>query len=65
VSVDTSYVFSLDEMGIAAGLIADGRLDVKGLHDATVTLDDLGETIDALATRRMTAVKVLVDPTAG
>jgi Fe-S oxidoreductase len=29
VSVDTSYVFTLEEMGIAAGLIADGRLDVS------------------------------------
>jgi (R,R)-butanediol dehydrogenase/meso-butanediol dehydrogenase/diacetyl reductase len=65
VSVDTSYVFTLEEMGIAAGLIADGRLDVKSLHDGTVALDELGATIDALATRSLAAIKVLVDPTAG
>lgn len=65
VSVDTSMVFTLEEMGIVAGLIADGRLRVAELHDATVTLDDLGATIDDLANRRLSAVKVLVDPTAG
>jgi threonine dehydrogenase-like Zn-dependent dehydrogenase len=65
VSVDTSMVFTLEEMGIVAGLIADGRLQVAELHDATVTLDDLGRTIDDLANRRLSAVKVLVDPTAG
>lgn len=65
VSLDTSLVFTLEEMGIAAGLIADGRLRVTELHDGTITLDQLGQTIDDLANRRSTAVKVLVDPTAG
>ena len=65
VSLDTSLVFTLEEMGIAAGLIADGRLKVAELHDGTITLDQLGQTIDDLATRRSAAVKVLVDPTAG
>ena len=63
--LDTSFVFTLEEMGIAAGLIADGRLKVAELDDGTITLDQLGQTIDDLATRRSTAVKVLVDPTAG
>jgi (R,R)-butanediol dehydrogenase/meso-butanediol dehydrogenase/diacetyl reductase len=65
VSLDTSLVFTLEEMGIAAGLIADGRLQVTELHDGTITLDELGQTIDDLANRRSAAVKVLVDPTAG
>ncbi|MFN0090511.1 MAG: zinc-binding dehydrogenase [Acidimicrobiales bacterium] len=65
VSIDTSMVFTLEEMGIAAGLVADGRLRVGELHDATITLDELGATIDDLANRRLDAVKVLVDPTAG
>jgi len=65
VSVDTSIVFSLDEMAIVGGLIADGRLKVAELVDATITLDQLGQTIDDLANRRLQAVKVLVDPTAG
>jgi (R,R)-butanediol dehydrogenase/meso-butanediol dehydrogenase/diacetyl reductase len=65
VSVDTSLVFTLEEMAIVAGLIADGRLRTVDLHDATVELDALGKTIDDLANRRLSAVKVLVDPTAG
>jgi threonine dehydrogenase-like Zn-dependent dehydrogenase len=65
VSVDTSFVFTLDEMGIVAGLIADGRLRAAELHDGTITLDELGQTIDALAHRRLEAVKLLVDPTGG
>jgi (R,R)-butanediol dehydrogenase/meso-butanediol dehydrogenase/diacetyl reductase len=65
VSVDTAMVFTLDEMRIVGGLIADGRLKVRPLHERTITLDDLGGTIDDLANRRLDAVKVLVDPTAG
>jgi threonine dehydrogenase-like Zn-dependent dehydrogenase len=65
ITVDTSIVFTLEEMGIVAGLIADGRLPVKQLHDATITLDQWPATIDDLANRRLDAVKVLVDPTAG
>ena len=65
VSVDTAMVFSLEEMRIVGGLIADGRLRVRPLHEQTVTLDALGQTIDDLANRRIDAVKVLVDPTAG
>lgn len=62
VTVDTSMLFTLEEAGIAAGFIADGRLNVKPLHDATISLGQLGQTIDDLANRRLSAVKVLVDP---
>jgi threonine dehydrogenase-like Zn-dependent dehydrogenase len=65
VTVDTSVVFTLEEMGIVAGLIADGRLPVDKLADATITLEQLPQTIDDLANRRLDAVKVLVDPRAG
>ena len=58
-------VFTLEEAGIVADLIKGGRLNVKALHDATITLDQLGSTIDDLAERRVTSVKILVDPTAG
>ena len=64
-TVDTSIVFTLEEMGIVAGLIADGRLPAKKLHDATITLDQWPQTIEDLANRRLDAVKILVDPTAG
>lgn len=65
VRVDTSFVFTLEEMAIAADLIRTGRIDATALHDGTITLDDLGRTIDDLAHRRIQAVKLLVDPTAG
>lgn len=65
ISVDTSLAFTLDEMRAAGSFIADGRLSVAPLVQGTVTLDELPQTIDDLATRRNTAVKLLVDPSAG
>ncbi|MYA82105.1 MAG: zinc-binding dehydrogenase [Acidimicrobiales bacterium] len=65
ISVDTSLAFTLDEMRAAAGFIADGRISVAPLVQGTVTLDELPQTIDDLATRRNTSIKLLVDPTAG
>ncbi len=65
VSVDTAMLFTLDEMRTVGGLIADGRLSVRQLHDATIGLDDLGRTIEDLAHRRVDAVKILVDPSGG
>ncbi len=65
VSVDTSLAFTLDEMRAAAGFIADGRISVAPLVQGKITLDELPQTIDDLATRRNTAIKLLVDPTAG
>jgi (R,R)-butanediol dehydrogenase/meso-butanediol dehydrogenase/diacetyl reductase len=65
VTVDTSIVFTLDEMKIVADMVADGRLDVAPLHEGTITLDDLPATVDDLANKRTDAVKILVDPTAG
>ncbi len=65
VSVDTSLLFTLDEMSIAAGLISDGRIRTSELTGQTITLDALPTTIDDLATRRVDAVKILVDPSGG
>lgn len=66
VSVDTSLGFTLHEMAITAGVVASGRVQTDGMVTAsTVTLDELPSTIDDLANRRVDAVKVLVDPTAG
>ncbi len=65
VSADTSLAFTLDEMRAAAGFIADGRISVAPLVQGTITLDELPQTIDDLATRRNAAIKLLVDPTAG
>jgi (R,R)-butanediol dehydrogenase/meso-butanediol dehydrogenase/diacetyl reductase len=65
VSVDTSLVFTLEEMAIATDFIATQRLAVSELIEGTVTLDQLGSTIDDLAEKRSDAIKILVDPTAG
>ena len=65
VTVETSLVFTLDEMSIVADLVNDGRLQVSPLHQGTVTLDELAQTVDDLANKRTTSVKILVDPTAG
>lgn len=65
VSVDTSILFTLDEMAICADLIAQGRIVTDGFVDGTVDLDALPATVDDLANRRREAIKLLVDPTAG
>jgi 2-desacetyl-2-hydroxyethyl bacteriochlorophyllide A dehydrogenase len=65
VSVDTSLLFTLDEMAIAAGLIADGRIRTRELVADTITLDDLPTTIEDMAQRRNNSIKILVDPTGG
>ena len=66
VSLDTSMVFTLEEMKATANMILDGRLSVAPLHNNDIVdLDGLGRTIDDLAERRIDAVKVLVDPSAG
>ncbi len=65
VTLNTSIVFTLEEMKATARMIADGRLSVAPLRDDVIDLDSLGSTIDDLAERRIDAVKILVDPTAG
>jgi len=65
VSVDTSIQFTLDEMAITANLVADGRISTEGLVAGTIALDELPTMVDDLAHRRVDAIKMLVDPTAG
>ena len=65
VKLNTSMVFTLEEMKATANMIFDGRLSVAPLRGDVVDLDSLGTTIDDLAERRIDAVKILVDPTAG
>ena len=65
VTLNSSIVFTLEEMKATSNMIADGRLSVTPLRDVVVDLDSLGSTIDDLAERRIDAVKILVDPTAG
>jgi (R,R)-butanediol dehydrogenase / meso-butanediol dehydrogenase / diacetyl reductase len=65
ISVNAAMAFTMEEMDTVAGLVADGRIAAEALHDGTVTLDELGATIEDLAHRRLDAVKILVDPTGG
>ncbi len=65
ISVDTSILFSLDEMSITIGLIADGRIRTDGFVARTIRLNDLPGMIDSLASRRVEAIKILVDPSEG
>ena len=65
VTLNTSIVFTLEEMKATAQMIDDGRLSVASLRNGVISLDSLGETIDDLAERRLDAVKILVDPTGG
>jgi len=59
-------VFTLEEMKATANMIRDGRLLVAPLrNNEVIDLDALGATIDDLAERRIDAVKILVDPSAG
>lgn len=65
ISVDTSILFSLDEMAIAASLIEDGRIKTDGFIAGMVMLDELPGMIDSLANREVDAIKILVDPSGG
>ena len=66
ISLDASMVFTLEEMKATANMILDGRLLVAPLrNNEVIDLDALGATIDDLAERRIDAVKILVDPSAG
>ncbi len=65
VSVDTSILFTLDEMAICADAIAGGRLITESFVAETIELDALGATIDAMADGSNDAVKIMVDPSAG
>jgi threonine dehydrogenase-like Zn-dependent dehydrogenase len=52
-------------MAITAKLVAEGRINTDGMIAGTVTLDELADTVDDLANKRVDAIKLLVDPTAG
>ena len=64
-TITTSILFTIAEATRVARLIVDGRLQVEALHQGTVSLDELPSTIEKYATRDLTALKIMVDPTGG
>ncbi|MFT7598149.1 MAG: (R,R)-butanediol dehydrogenase/meso-butanediol dehydrogenase/diacetyl reductase [Acidimicrobiales bacterium] len=62
ITITTSLVFTIAEATRVGSLIMGGRLKADALHEATITLDDLPATIEAMANKEQTALKVLVDP---
>ena len=62
IAVTASLAYVHEEFEMAMGMIADGRVDVRPLHTATVALDDLDAALADLASGTSTQTKVLVDP---
>ncbi|MEL7207141.1 MAG: zinc-binding dehydrogenase [Actinomycetota bacterium] len=65
VTVVTSLASTLDDLDTCARLLANGRISSQGFVERTTDLDGLPGIVDDLANRRISPVKVLVDPTAG
>jgi threonine dehydrogenase-like Zn-dependent dehydrogenase len=64
-TVAASLAHTNAEFSMTLALLADGRLRVRPLHDRTIGLDELDETLAALASGESQLTKVLVDPTVG
>lgn len=59
----TSMVFTRDEATTVGRMITDGRLPAAEIHEGTIGLDELGATIEGMADREITSLKIMVDPT--
>lgn len=64
-TITTSMVFTLEEATAVGRLIGNGRLDATAMHEATITLDQLPATVEAMANRERSELKILVDSSAG
>ena len=63
ITVVASVAYTRADFAEAQDLIADGRIDLAGMHTSTIGLDELSSSLDALAAGRTDDIKVLVDPT--
>ena len=61
VKVVASVAYTHKEFGIAADLIASGRIQVRPLHTHTTSLSDIGDAFSLLNEDRR-QIKILVDP---
>ena len=62
ISITTALAYVHEEFETAMDLLADGRVRVAPLHTSTTKLDGLAETLEELASGRLTQTKVLVNP---
>lgn len=62
VTIVASLGYAHEEFALAMALVADGRVELEPVHDATVGLDELAGTFEQLADDPASATKVLVDP---
>lgn len=61
-TLKTSLMFTRTEAVAVGNMIADGRLPAAELHEATIALEDLPATVEAMANRERNELKILVDP---
>ena len=64
VTVTAALAYLHDEFETVMGMVADGRIRLEPLHDATIGLDALDATLAELADGRSPHTKILVDPSA-
>ncbi|MGH1489144.1 MAG: zinc-dependent alcohol dehydrogenase [Acidimicrobiales bacterium] len=64
-TLKTSMIFTLEEATAVGRMIGNGRLDATALHEGTIGLDELPATIESMANREITALKILVDSSGG
>ena len=64
VTVTAALAYLHHEFEVVMGMVADGRVRLEPLHDATIGLDALDATLAQLADGRSPHTKILVDPRA-
>ena len=62
VTVTAALAYLHDEFETVMGMVVDGRVRLEPLHDHTIGLDALDQTLRELASGRSPHIKVLVDP---
>jgi (R,R)-butanediol dehydrogenase/meso-butanediol dehydrogenase/diacetyl reductase len=62
VAVTSAMAYFHEDFETAMGMIADGRIELDSLHTSTIGLDQLGTTLETLASGSTDQTKVLVRP---
>ena len=61
IELTTSIGYLREEFAISQALVADGRVQLESMHTSTVSLAQMSDAFDRLATNPE-EVKILVDP---